>query len=574
MSLRNFWKNGRRSPGRTTRIPRLESLESRSLLTAGFSIVPSGLTDYVNVPSIVTGSDGNLWYAAEYDGIGQITTDGVTTVYPITNADGSSASIGGLTLGKDGNIWFTDGNSIGSITSSGTVNIISIPDGHYGFAITTDNSGNVWFTDENGNAEEYQLSDGTFSVVALTDSSANFLGNQSIAVTPDGNVWVSVYSTTVTNLDGGDVWGVNGVVDKIATDGTVTSTTIGNNFDFRLALTVGPDGNVWFIDWASQTVGSILPDGSVTSYAVTGQGQSITTGSDGALWFTLTDTNGYAAVGRVDTSGNVSYFAPSADSRSDLSQIDAITTGPDGAIWFSKDGLTAIGRLDVTTTPGDDVPIVDTAATFVPVIDPPFIVGDPTVIPIDFTAVIPIFALAGPLEVSADPLQGTSDSPALAFDQASGSQTPAKAAPSIDTGAESAPTKVVMSGGDTGQQSAPAMADSSNNGGNFVASNSKTSDPVGPLPTVTSSTLGAVVQGPLSYRQARQDAVVALGEARFQARASYRGQLREASVDATPSRRARAVNQALLTISESRVEALGTLKSAYRRFRGTAHHQR
>ena len=58
--------------------------------------------------------------------------------------------------------------------------------------------------------------------------------------------------------------------------------------------------------------------------------QGITTGPDGALWF----TEYYGKIGRITTAGVVTeYPVPTAGS-----QPNGIASGPDGALWFTENG--------------------------------------------------------------------------------------------------------------------------------------------------------------------------------------------------------------------------------------------
>ena len=66
--------------------------------------------------SIVTGSDGNLWFLdAQSNKIGKITTSGVITEYDLPDGIGPEY----LVAGPDGNLWFVDGptNDIGSVST-------------------------------------------------------------------------------------------------------------------------------------------------------------------------------------------------------------------------------------------------------------------------------------------------------------------------------------------------------------------------------------------------------------------------------------------------------------------------
>jgi virginiamycin B lyase len=64
----------------------------------------------------------------------------------------------------------------------------------------------------------------------------------------------------------------------------------------------------------------------------------ITTGPDGALWFTETGAN---QIGRITTAGVITKFKiPTAGS-----EPVNITTGPDGALWFTEYFVNQIGRI-------------------------------------------------------------------------------------------------------------------------------------------------------------------------------------------------------------------------------------
>src|SRR5271166_3624963 len=59
----------------------------------------------------------------------------------------------------------------------------------------------------------------------------------------------------------------------------------------------------------------------------------ITTGPDGALWFTESNGNP-AKIGRITTSGVITeYKLPAGDN-----QPTGITAGPDGALWYTVFG--------------------------------------------------------------------------------------------------------------------------------------------------------------------------------------------------------------------------------------------
>lgn len=115
------------------------------------------------------------------------------------------------------------------------------------------------------------------------------------------------------------------------------------------SITTGSDGNVWFTSYAYQNirsyVGRVDKYGNITDYQIQGLGTDgpgqITNGPDGALWFGEPNSH----VGRIDTSGNVSTFQlPSGVN------AESLSAGSDGALWFTEQySAGEIGRLDVTT---------------------------------------------------------------------------------------------------------------------------------------------------------------------------------------------------------------------------------
>jgi virginiamycin B lyase len=114
-------------------------------------------------------------------------------------------------------------------------------------------------------------------------------------------------------------------------------------------ITTGPDGAVWFTEYTGNRIGRITTGGSITEFPTTtldSNCRSIITGPDGALWFT---EEGGSKIGRLlptATPGThpTEFPVPGRPSH--------ITTGPDGALWFTTDdsGKGKVGRL---TTAGE-----------------------------------------------------------------------------------------------------------------------------------------------------------------------------------------------------------------------------
>src|SRR5258708_10819219 len=106
-------------------------------------------------------------------------------------------------------------------------------------------------------------------------------------------------------------------------------------------ITSGPDGAWWYTDSSRQVVGRMTTAGVSTEYSVCCSPQGITAGPDGALWFGFS-----SGVGRIATDGTFTpYTLPNC-----CPGVQGITPGPDGALWFTEGGCcggpgSRVGRI-------------------------------------------------------------------------------------------------------------------------------------------------------------------------------------------------------------------------------------
>jgi virginiamycin B lyase len=131
----------------------------------------------------------------------------------------------------------------------------------------------------------------------------------------------------------------------------VSSMTTSGTYSPGAALPAGGDPSgittsgayVWFTDAGNNQIGRIDPTvGSVNLFIPTGAGPSaITTGPDGALWFTETVANkiGRMTIGNSPTLTN-EFAIPTANS-----QPGEIAVGQDNALWFTEFAANKIGRI-------------------------------------------------------------------------------------------------------------------------------------------------------------------------------------------------------------------------------------
>ena len=125
---------------------------------------------------------------------------------------------------------------------------------------------------------------------------------------------------------------------------------------YALGATAGPDGALWF---TGSQIGRITTAGVITEYPV-GAASAITAGPDGALWYAAGMVNG-PQIGRIAITGNGCSLAspcftqyPLPAGSGGFGYFSAITTGPDGAVWFTENsqfgGANEIGRITTTGT--------------------------------------------------------------------------------------------------------------------------------------------------------------------------------------------------------------------------------
>jgi sugar lactone lactonase YvrE len=147
---------------------------------------------------------------------------------------------------------------------------------------------------------------------------------------PDGNLWFILESASP-------------LIGRSTISGTLTTFSLpaGTTPSF---LASGPDGNIWFTDFTNSKVGLMKMAGSVTLFDLVTPNAGpagITSGPDGNLWFVESSAN---QIGRITTAGSVAeYRIPTP-----ASKTARIATGADGAIWFTE----TVGKIGRITTTG------------------------------------------------------------------------------------------------------------------------------------------------------------------------------------------------------------------------------
>jgi len=289
--------------------------------------VPSGPS---SMGGITVGPDGNLWFTESPKAIGRITPQGQITEFPLDSPGTPSA----IVSGADGNLWFTEvPGGIGRITPSGQASYFSLPGAGEPGGIAPGPDGNLWSVARSsiyritpdGEITEFALPAGQLTSVRIPPQASA----RTIAAGPGGDLWFAALA----------VPGPGGEIGRITTDGQFTAYPLPSR-TFGKSLFTGPDGGLWLMfskgGWNKHGgfegfsgVGQITPSGPLTDQFRRFPGyispSDIATGPEGNLW-----TSG-SHISRIAPMGPNSEFEAASGQ-----ETAGITAGPDGNLWFTS----------------------------------------------------------------------------------------------------------------------------------------------------------------------------------------------------------------------------------------------
>jgi streptogramin lyase len=255
---------------------------------------------------------------------------------------GNSAA--GLTVGPDGNVWIAQNYSVqvrfisiggglglANITDTGVITEYSCGgwQGLLGSGILgpVTASGNLWAIENGPGSNVFPYAVEPCLTGAPGTGSQLPSSGTDLTLGPDGNLWFILAPS---------------LIGRSTTTGTVTTFSLPAGIS-PIFLAAGPDGSVWFTDYWSNKIGRMTTSGSVTLFdpITSNAGLSgIAAGPDGNLWFTEV----VGKIGRITTSGSVTEFSIPTPS----SGPGSIAPGADGAMWFTE----AAGKIGRITTTG------------------------------------------------------------------------------------------------------------------------------------------------------------------------------------------------------------------------------
>jgi virginiamycin B lyase len=268
---------------------------------------------------IAAESDGKLWYARTL-----LTTPIIGTItaewrfgqqYPIP----SGVLPQDMTLGSDGNIWFTETQTdiIGKISPSGQITEYSLRKGAAPASIVSGSDGNIWFVEPSAKVIAKMNTEGELlAEYILNDVNTDI--RQGLVSGPDGNIWF-----IPTNMN---------TVVKMSTEGVILASY--NTASSSKSLTNGPDGNLWFLakENYQNYIGKISTSGVVTLYTCAIPAYRIVKGFNNDLWFLgASSSSGIPAnLGKISTDGVITIYANIISPYT----LSYFIRGPGNAIWF------------------------------------------------------------------------------------------------------------------------------------------------------------------------------------------------------------------------------------------------
>jgi virginiamycin B lyase len=282
-----------------------------------------------------------------------------------TAADGSFYVLSNGGAGPDRAIWHHVGGTWSQVPGSGVSIAGSFDTGSYTLPSGTVSPGGLYILNsigsiyyENTNTSFVQLPGSASAVTPTTIGGIFALGY------PTNSSGNSIYyydlntpGWSAQSGAGVSISSAGGQLYVIGSSGGIYSSPVRpafaeytiptGNSSGPYGITTGPDGALWFTESLDGKIGRVTTSGTFTEYTIPTASSGpygITTGPDGALWFTEDNAG---KIGRVTTSGTFTEYTllPTAECCP-----SGITTGPDGALWFTEGSTNKIGRATTSGT--------------------------------------------------------------------------------------------------------------------------------------------------------------------------------------------------------------------------------
>ena len=284
---------------------------------------------------------------------------------------GNGAQPQEVTVGPDGNLWYTDAASgVFKFSPTARVPLACSPAsstlGNLGCEVSADPvapndivagpDGAMWFTESaGGNPKGGQsyfpasigrlTTAGSYSSYPVPASARSVPGLDAITVGPNGNLWFT--EAAVNRIGEVTPRAAGPVVREFALPAADRlAPGVGSPVTSADTIAPGPGGDIWFTEQGSNAIGVMSTSGALLhKFTVPNPGLGpaplgITEGPDQAMWFT---ENVADRVASITAQGKVTLYAlPAA-----ADGPESIVYGPDGNLWFTDD--TGAARIDPST---------------------------------------------------------------------------------------------------------------------------------------------------------------------------------------------------------------------------------
>jgi streptogramin lyase len=309
--------------------------------------------------AMVTDASGNLWTSDP--GTGSLIkfnpANGTYTSYVV---DPSLEGPMGLAFDANGNIWYADGSQIGEFTPSNSA-ITTYSTGLEGSANVVDiiagPSGTMWFYDQATFATYPSGQPTYFGSIATATGAITEYENEngagpaaswmSMALANDGSIWFA----DQINASIGHINTASGAVTEYATGVPAYPQQSPQQ------LVVAPSGKIWFTatGFTSDTsvIGYVDPsNGNAISYntnlPTSGIFYALTVGSDGNLWFiedpgTATFISSQPSLGVINPSTGAIYEY--ATLLPQYSKVVTLQNGGNGMLWMLDTAFGQVGKV-------------------------------------------------------------------------------------------------------------------------------------------------------------------------------------------------------------------------------------
>jgi streptogramin lyase len=287
----------------------------------------------IPVRFVARGGDGNVWFL-EIDNIGHRYRIGRVTPAGVTTEFTPPGSVAEITAGP-GAMWFTDGvrGAVGRITYDGKITefpVVSDPGIDPPQSITLGPDGNLWFT------TSYEIGKITpLGQVSLY--SVGLIGPFSILAGPDGNLW----------------WAANQRFGRTTPSGQNTTFFLGNSIALNARMVFRPDRKLYFIASFKSGQGLYSFDlaGHLALVKADGSfGSQLAVDPGGSLWAAYATNPSYGMY--VPGVGNITFpysvfLYPFIEQTPNQMSADSVAFGPDGNIWYADARTMSVGRVQI-----------------------------------------------------------------------------------------------------------------------------------------------------------------------------------------------------------------------------------